>query len=66
MLVGGSLASHSSQHIGRCSSVVLCHKRSCHGSYGRPGTQGSVIYAFNPLSAQRHVLYRQEFSASVC
>ena len=42
MLDGGSLASHSSQHAGRCSSGVLCSNRSCHGCFGRPGTQGSV------------------------
>ena len=30
MLDGGYLASHSSQHVGRCSSVVPHHKRSCH------------------------------------
>ena len=49
MLDGSSLASHSSQHAGRCSSVVSHHKRSCCGCFGRPGTQGSAISAFNPL-----------------
>ena len=52
MLDGGSLASHSSQHAGRCSLVVPSSKRSHHGCFGRPGTQGSVISAFNPLAAQ--------------
>ena len=52
MLAGGSLASHSSQHAGRCSSAVSHCKRSHHGCFGRPGTQGSVISAFNPLAAQ--------------
>ena len=56
MLDGGSLASHHSQHVGRCSSVVSHCKRSRHGCFGRPGAQGSVISAFNPLAAQQHVL----------
>ena len=59
MLDGGSLASHHSQHVGRCSLAVSHHKRSCHGCFGRPGTQGSAISAFNPLEAQQHVLHRQ-------
>ena len=53
MLDGGSLASHSSQHAGRCSSELSHHKRSHHGCFSRPGTQGSVISAFNPLAAQQ-------------
>ena len=40
MLDGGSLASHSSQHAGRCSLVVPFSKRSHHGCFGRPGAQG--------------------------
>ena len=52
MLDGGSLASHSSQHAGRHSSVVSHRKRSRHGCLGRPGAQGSVVSAFNPLAAQ--------------
>ena len=52
MLHGGSLASHSSQHVGRCSSVVSHHKRSHCGCFSRPGSQGSAISAFNPLAAQ--------------
>ena len=52
MLDGGSLASHSSQHAGRCSSVVSSCKRSHCGCFGRPDAQGSAISAFNPLAAQ--------------
>ena len=52
MLDGGSLASHSSQHAGRCFSAVPSSKRSHCGCFGRPGTQGSAISAFNPLAAQ--------------
>ena len=48
MLGGVSLAPHSSQHVGSHSSAVSHHKRSL----SRPGTQGSVISAFNPLAAQ--------------
>ena len=65
-LDGGSLAPHSSQHVGRHSSAVPHHKRSCHGCFGRPGIQGSAISAFNPLAAQQCVLCRQGFSSSVC
>ena len=32
----GSLASHSSQHVSRCSWGMLQHKRSCHGCFIRP------------------------------
>ena len=66
MLDGGSLASHSSQHAGRHSSAVTHRKRSRRGCLGRPGAQGSVVSAFNPLVAQRCVLCRQGFSSSVC
>ena len=52
MLDEGSLASHSSQHVGRCSSVVSHHKKSHHGCFGRSGAQGSAVSAFNPLAAQ--------------
>ena len=52
MLDGGSLASHSSQHAGRHSSMVFHRKRSCCGCLSRPGAQGSAVSAFNPLSAQ--------------
>ena len=45
MLDGGSLASHSSQHAGRCSLAVSSCKRSCFGCFGRPGTQGPAISA---------------------
>ena len=45
MLDGGSLASHSSQHVGRCSLVVSHCKRSHCGCFFRPGTQGSAVSA---------------------
>ena len=51
MLDGGSLTSHSSQHVGRPSLVLYCHKGSCHGCFSRPVAQGSAISAFNPLAA---------------
>ena len=51
-LDGGSLASHSSQHVGRCSSAVSHCKRSHCGCFGRSGAQGSVISVFNPLASQ--------------
>ena len=66
MLDGGSLASHSSQHVGRCSSVVPSSKRTHSGCFSGPGAQGSMISAFNPLAAQQHILCRQGFSSSVC
>ena len=52
MLDGGCLASYSSHNGGRCSPAVSHHKRSLHGCFDRPGTQGSAISAFNPLAAQ--------------
>ena len=52
ILDGGSLASHSSQHAGRCSSAVSHCKRSHCGCFGRRGAQGSAISAFNPFTAQ--------------
>ena len=66
MLDGGSLASHSFQHAGRCSAVLPSGKGSHHGCFSRPGTQGSAISAFNPLAAQQCVLCRQGLSSSVC
>ena len=66
MLDGGSLASHSSQHAGRCSSAVSSCKRSHHGCFGRPGAQGSVISAFNPLAALVTCAMQIGFSSSVC
>ena len=66
MLDGGSLASHSSQHVARCSLVLPHHKRSHHGCFGRPCVQGSAISTFNCLDAQRCVLHRWGFSPSVC
>ena len=52
MLDGGSLASHSSQHVGGCSLAVSHHNRYSHGCFGRLGNRGSAISAFNPLAAQ--------------
>ena len=66
MLDGGCLASHHSQHVGRCTLAVSHDKRSHYGCFSRPGVQGSAISAFNPLAAQQHVLYRQGFSSLVC
>ena len=66
MLDGDSLASYSSQYVGRCYLAVFHHKRSHHGCFSRPGTQGSVISAFNPLATHSCVLCRQGFSSSVC
>ena len=66
MLDGGLLAPHSSQHVGRQSSVMPYHKGSCHGCLSRPGAQGLARSAFNPLAAQQCVLCRQGFSSSVC
>ena len=57
MLDGGS--PHSSQHVGRCSSALFCHKRSWCGWFSRPGVQGSAMSVFNPLAARRYVLCRQ-------
>ena len=57
MLDGGSLASHHSQHVSRCSSAVSHCKRSHHGCLGRPGSQGSAISVFDPLAGQQCVLH---------
>ena len=65
MLDGGSLASQSSEHVGRCSSAVSHHKRSCHGCFGRPCVQGSAISAFN-CWLLRDVCCTDGFSSSVC
>ena len=66
MLDGGSLASYSSQHVGRCSSAVPHLNRSHHGCFSRPCAQRSAICAFNPSAAQQCVLCTQGFSSSVC
>ena len=47
------MASCYSQHVVSCSSSVSHCKRSCCRCFNRPGTQGSVIPAFNPLAADR-------------
>ena len=66
MLDGGSFASHSSQHVGGCSSALSHHKRSHCGCFCRPCAQGSAISAFYLLSAQ-YVCYidRGSFPQSV-
>ena len=65
LLHGGSLASHCSQYIGRCS-LPVCHcKRSHQGCFNRPSAKGSVISACNPLAARRCALCRQEFYSSL-
>ena len=66
MLDGGSLASHSSQHVGRHSWVLSHHKRSCCGCFASPCAQVSAISTFNPKAGQRCVLCQQGFSSSVC
>ena len=55
LLDGGSLASHSSWHVGRHSFLVFCHK-NCHGYFRRQGAQGSAITAFIHLPDQRCLL----------
>ena len=66
MLDGGSLATYSSQHVGRHSSSISHHKGSHCGCFSRLSDQGSANAAFNPLAAQRYVLHRQGFSSLVC
>ena len=66
MLDGGSLASLSSQYVGRCSSALSHCKWSCHGCSSRIRAQGSAISAFNPLTIQRCMLHRQGFTSPVC
>ena len=51
MLDGGPLASHSSQYVGRCSSAVSHCTRFRHGCFGRPGTTGSTVSAFNTFGS---------------
>ena len=52
MLDGGSLASHSSQHVDRHSSALSHHGRFHRECFSRPHAQGSAISAFSPLVAQ--------------
>ena len=66
LLDGGSLASHSSQHVGKHSSLVSHCKGPHHGCLSQLGAKGSAIAAFNPLAAKRCLLCRQGFSSSVC
>ena len=64
LLDGGSLASHSSQHVGRHSSGSH-HKGPYCGCFCRSGDQGSAMAAFNPLVAKRCLLCIQGCSSSV-
>ena len=66
MLDGGSLASHSSQHVCRYSLVLSHCKRSHHECFTSPHVQGFAVSAVNLLAAYRCVLHRQGFSSSVC
>ena len=66
MLDGGSLASHSFQHVGRCILAISHYKWSCHGCFSRPCAQRSAISAFNPFAAHKCVLHIQRFSCLVC
>ena len=59
------MASNSSQDVSRHSLLVSHHKGPCPGCLSRLDAQGSAITAFNPLAAQRCVLYRQWFFSSV-
>ena len=63
---GGSLASHSSQQVGRCFVTLSCCKRSHYECFSRPYDQGSFISEFIPSAAQRYMLCRQGFSSLVC
>ena len=59
LLDGGSLASHSSQHVGGLSFSVSYHKRSHKVYFGTLSFQWSAIVTFNHLAAQRPILGRQ-------
>ena len=52
LLVGGSLASQSSQHVRKYSSSVSYHKGSHHECVSWLGVYGSAVAAFNTLAAQ--------------
>ena len=65
LLGGESLASHSSQHVGRHSSSVSLCKGSHHGCFGWPCTQMSTTAAFNPLAVHRCVLCIEGLSSTV-
>ena len=53
MLDGSSLASHSSQHVERCSQCFPVNKDVIMDVFGGPGAQGSPRSALNPLAAQK-------------
>ena len=64
-LEGGSLVSHSSQHVGRHSLPMSHCKGPHHGCLSRLCAQWSASTAFNLWAAHRCVLHRQGFSSSV-
>ena len=64
LLDGSSLASHSSQHVGRQSSLVSYCKRSYQRCFSRPGAKRSTVAPFNPLAVQACCTDR--FFSSVC
>ena len=55
MLDGGSLASHSSQIVGRCFSALSNHKRSHHGCFSRLHAQEFILYLHLTLWLLRYV-----------
>ena len=59
-----SLASYSSEYVGRHSLLVSKGKRSLERCFGGFGANGSGITLFNPLDAQRYMLYIQGFFSS--
>ena len=51
LLIGVYLASHCSQLVGRCSSLMSHHERSFQGCFVKQGSKESTLTAFNPLTA---------------
>ena len=66
LLNGGSFASHSSQYVGRHSLLVPHCKGPHHGLLSQPCALGSAVAAYNPLVAQRCLLFSWGFSSSLC
>ena len=60
------MASHRSQHVGRHSLVLCCHKGSSHGCFSRPCAQWAAVSAYTPLAAQGYVLCKHGVSSSIC
>ena len=52
LLGEGSLASHISQHVSRCLSLVSHIRGLHHSGHSPPFAQGSAVSAFNHLAAQ--------------